>query len=493
MAHICWKLGLSSVPGRVRPSPGPSSVCALIAALVVTHSASLSAAECTRPTDPGGAGGYDYGDAKPSSFGNDQVLVWYTTDGPHAVNRASSRSDHVPDDVATVAAVTSDALTRYAAMGFRAPLSDSLSPSCGSNGGDARFDVYLVNMRGADGLSVPEAGRCASDSPKQCASYLVAKSNFADSYDSAELGIRTVLPHEAFHAVQNAYDVDLDRFWAEGSAQWAAKALDPTLTDLERNLPAFFQQTSRSLDAPTSGVTAAFLYGSAIWPVFLSERFGEDIVRRVLEAEAVQGDAALAATDMVLHSMQSSLADEFPLFAAWNAATGARAGSEGYENATNYPEVDASALSDSGAQAITSGLASFYYFAQTETATQIRLETDSARNRGLLVPLEGGSARVDLLAPLPADLNGAGIVVVSGITTSKKDAPFTISLTAPTAAPHATNNDSSGCSLSASAPRPRLPPAIGLCFLALAALMLRLRARGASTARAVATSDTPNP
>ena len=84
-----------------------------------------------------------------------------------------------------------------------------------------------MNMRGADGMAVPESGRCASVSPKQCASYLVAKSNYAEYYDSAELGIRTVLPHETFHAVQNAYDVDLDRFWAEGSAQWAAKMLDP--------------------------------------------------------------------------------------------------------------------------------------------------------------------------------------------------------------------------------------------------------------------------
>ena len=474
-----------------RPHPRARWLRVLVAALLATHSASLSAAECTRPTDPGGAGGYDYGDREPSSFGNDQVLVWYTTEGAHAVNRKSSRADQVPDDVATVAAITSDALTRYAALGFRPPISDSLSASCGENGGDGRFDVYLVNMRGADGLAVPESGRCTSESPKQCASYLVAKSNYADYYDTAELGIRTVLPHETFHAVQNAYDVDLDRFWAEGSAQWATKLLDPTLTDLERNLPAFFSQTARSLDAPPNGVTAAFLYGSAIWPVFLSARFGDDIVRSVLEAEAAQGDRALIATDTVLSGMQSSLADEFPLFAAWNAATGARSGTGGYEQAMDYPEVNVSELSSSGAQAITSGFSTFYYHLQTEAPVQIKLDTDRARNQGLLLPLEAGRARVDQLMALPAEFQGEGIVVVSGITTSKKDAPFSISLAAPSAAPQTAVKDSGGCSFARPLPAPRLPLPSALLLPLWAAR--RFRARRASNARAGGAAGTPSP
>ena len=447
---------------------------AVLSALLVTHTASVRAAECTRPTDPGGAGGYEYGDATLSSFGNDQVLVWYTTRGEHAVKSASSRADHVPNDVATVAAVTSDALARYAAMGFRTPLSDSLAPECGSNGGDARFDVYLMNMRGADGMAVPESGRCVSDSPKQCASYLVAKSNYAEYYESAELGIVTVLPHETFHAVQNAYDTDLDRFWAEGSAQWATKVLDPSLTDLERNLPAFFSQSSRSLDAPPSGVTSAFLYGSAIWPVFLSERFGDDIVRSVLEREAQQGEPAISATDAVLRTLQTSLADEFPLFAAWNAATGSRAGSAGYANALHYPEVDVAELANPSSKAITSGLASFYYHTRTDAPMQVLLETDDARNRGLLVPFEQGLPRLDQVAPLPAELRGEAIVVVSGVTTNKKDAPFTLSLHAPSPTTRSIE-DSGGCALSGLCRAPRLPLPFALLATALFAVACRGR------------------
>jgi len=440
-------------------------VGAALGVLLATQVASAHAATCTRPTDPGGAGGYAYGDFEASSYGNDQVLVWYTTEGANAVNRASSRADHVPDDVAMVAEVTSDALNRYAAMGFRVPLSDDLSANCGSNGGDARFDIYLMNMRGADGMAVPESGRCSSDQPKQCASYLIAKANYAEYYDSAEQGIRTVLPHETFHAVQNAYDADLDRFWAEGSAQWAAKVLDPTLTDLERNLPAFFSQSARSLDAPPSGVTSAFLYGSAIWPVFLSQRFSQDIVRSVLEQEAQQGDSAIVATDAVLHSLQSSLADEFPLFAAWNAATGTRTGTGGYESAKDYPEVDVSELDSAGSKAITSGLSSFYYHASTDSPVQVLLDTDSERNRGLLVPFEDGTLRVDQVEPLPAELHGEGIVVVSGITTSKKDAPFTLSLGAHAGAQDR-SKDADGCALSTPSQSSRDATPLAFSFIA---------------------------
>jgi len=468
-----------------RTRPVPLCSAALLATLLTTPP--TFAGECARPTDPGGGGGYDYGTAMVSSFGNARVLVWYTLEGEHAVNSASSRADHVPRDVVTVAAVTSDALASYAAMGLRAPLSDALSPSCGSNGGDARFDVYLVKMRGADGMTVVESDRCASVSPKQCASYLVAKSNYAEIYDTAELGIRTVLPHETFHAVQNAYDVDLERFWAEGSAQWAAKTLDPALTDLERNLTAFFSQSARSLDAPPSGVTAAFLYGSAIWPVFLSQRYGDDIVRSILEQEAEQGDSAIAATDLVLHAIGSSLADEFPLFAAWNSATGRRTGTGGYLNAVDYPEVELGELATSGSQAITSGLASFYYHAQTEMPTQVSIDTDSSRNRGLLVPFEDGLPRVDRLLPLPAELNGEGIVVVSGITTSKKDAPFKIS----SRARPLSSTEAAGCSLSRPS-KARQFPAL-LAFLALLLALRRVKARGLWSVRVARAADKPSP
>ncbi|HEY4187100.1 MAG TPA: MXAN_6640 family putative metalloprotease [Polyangia bacterium] len=385
---------------------------------------------CARPTDAAGIDDYAYGTATVQSFGNDSVLVWYATDGAHAVDTTSTRADGVPDDVADVAQVTADTLARYAIMGYRAPVSDAVNPACGSNGGDGRLDVYLVHMTGADGMTVAEAGRCTTaGTASSCASFLIVQARFADLYRTADLGVRTVLPHETFHAVQNAYDAGLDRFWAEGTAQWAVKTLDPTLTDLERFLPAFFSQTSRALDGPAGGVTSAYLYGAAVWPVFLTARHGDDIVRAILEQEASAGGPAITATDLALQAVGSSVAAEFPLFATWNAATGSRTGVGGYPNGAAYPLSPLSDFTASGGQGITSGLASFIYFAKLDAPADIALDGDPARNAGMWLPFESGVARVDQAVPLPARATGNGIIVVSGTTSNKTDAPFTVSVT----------------------------------------------------------------
>ena len=405
-------------------------VFALLGGAIASHA---NAQECTRPTDPAGAADYAYGSATVESFGTDTVLVWFTREGEHAVNTHSTRTDGVPDDVAEVAQVTTDALQSYAMMGFHAPIADSTNTACGSNGGDGRLDVYLVQMVGADGLTNAENGRCTlSGQASSCAAFILAKSDFSTYYDTASIGIHTVLPHETFHVIQDAYDTNLDRFWAEGTAQWAAKTLDPSLTDLERFLPAFFDEASRSLDAPATGVTADFLYGAAIWPVFLTQRHGETFVRSVLAQEALAGAHALDATNTVLESEMpaGSMASEFPLFAAWNAATGARADAHGYTNGAHYPSVMLSEIHSGTAQGITSGYATYYYHTTTTSPATVTLDTNATRNAGLLVPLENGRANLEAAAPLPAQLDGEGIVVVSGITAHKTDAPFTVHVAA---------------------------------------------------------------
>lgn len=436
--------------------------CGLLIAATACWIARTAAADCTRPTDPGGALGYAYGSAAVRSFGTATAVVWYTTEGEHAVNATSTRSDGVPDDVAEVAQVTSDALASYAAMRFRPPVSDAATPACGDDGGDGRLDVYLVHMTGGDGTTVAEPGRCtAVGSAQVCASYILARASFIGLYPSADIGIHTVLPHEVFHAVQNAYDAGLDRFWAEGTAQWAAKRLDPSLTDLERFLPAFFSQTARSLDAPANGVTSGFLYGAAIWPVFLTQRHGNELVRAIFDQEALAGPA-LAATDAALHASQSAMATEYPMFAAWNAATGTRAGRGGYPEAAMYPMAAVAELTGGSARGITSGFASYYFHVSVKTRAMVSLDTSATRNAGTLIPLVDGVAQLDAAAPLPAALAaGEAIVVVSGTTANKTDAPFSVTVAA---------GDDGGCAAGG-----RAQPSVGLAFLLLLTRRSRFR------------------
>ncbi len=403
----------------------------LAASSFATRAASAEDCFHTRPTDPGGANGYEYAPAEVRHFDGEKVRVFYAASGDHAPVLTSVRSDGVPDSVALVASVTDDALARYAAMGYRAPISDSTYDTCASNGGDGRFDVYLVRFGGADGVTVSEACKDVGKATR-CSGYIMADSTFSRSgYGSYAEGVRTVLPHETFHAIQNAYDAELDRAWAEGSAQWATKELDPSLKDLERFLPAFFSDNSRSMDVPASGATASYLYGAAIWPVFLSQRHGPAIVRRALEVEGESGGSSVTAVGVALSTLEkdpSSLESELPLFAAWNLATGKRAGQGGYTDAASYPMAKMLTLG-AEAQGLTTGYAWFGYALEASdeaTRRDVSIETDPTRNVGLLVPLESGVPDLTRVKKLPATDVGPSWVVVAGVSPKKSDAPYVL-------------------------------------------------------------------
>lgn len=436
-----------------------------------------------RPTDPQGAQGYSY-DAEPAAhFDTANVRVWYVTSGKHSVRPASSRVDGVPDDVARVGEVTESALQTYAAMGYRAPIADEDS-SCGSNGGDGRLDVYLVHFAAADGTTVAECCK-AVGSATQCASFILVEANFQGRYPTVDEGIRTVLPHEVFHTVQNAYDAELDRFWAEGTAQWAAKTLDPSLHDLERFLPSFFEEEGRSIDVPPGGVTAGYLYGAAIWPVFLTRRFDPAIVREILEEEAASGASALDAAREVLEHRRSSLDDAWPTFWTWNASTGARADATGYADAALYPLLPSHELADV-VSGITSGSIAYVYHVAPTARVDVTLESNGT-HRAYLLPLEGGKAVLAKATALPTATESEALVVLTSLTKSKADAPYTLRVTAATDEPTPSSSPSSaepraessgGCSASRAVPRGGAEYAIAAALLLLVVRRGRLSKGG---------------
>lgn len=391
---------------------------ALLAGLGVLASCRDLYAACVgRPADASGYAGYKYAPAEVKSYATAQVRVHYATTGAHAVDPASTRPDSVPNTVALAADLGEEALTKYAEMGFKKVPSDV---GCPSNGGDDKVDIYLVQFAGADGSTAAECNGGA------CSSFVLVESTFATKgYATAEEGFKTVVTHELFHAVQNAYRDKRDAFWSEGTAQWAMKKLHPELQDFERQLPAFFVDTSRSLDQPPSGPTAGFLYGSAVFPLFLTLKIDDNIIREVLEIEATGKDSLPAIAEAV-EKRGTSFADLYPLFGAWNAGTGRVSSTGGYPDAAKYPGIKLGKLED-GVAGITSGV-SYFAFKGTLAAKQdVVLETDPSRNAGVAVPVEGGTLKLERAAKLPATIDaGEWIVVVAGTTTKKTDARFAI-------------------------------------------------------------------
>ena len=407
--------------GRSRTGALLAGGAALVSLLGAARAA--SAAGCQgRPTDASGFQGYSYGAEPVKSFATARIRVHYAITGASSVDPTTTRADSVPDTVALAADVGEKALAKYAEMGFKQPPSDT---PCTSNGGDDKLDVYLVAFNGADGTTITES--CTGTA---CSSFVLVEASFSGrGYPSVAEGFRTVVAHELFHSVQDGYDSEIDRFWAEGTAQWAMKQVFPELVDFEQQLPAFFKDPTRSLDTQPSGVTAGFLYGSAVWPLFLTLRHGPDTVREIFEKE-LDGTKSLAATDALLMSKGSSLAEDYPLFGAWNTATKALAGTGGYPDAAKYPGVKLTPLAE-GATGITSGLSYFSYRATLDALSKVSVETDATRNAAVGVPIAAGKPDLSKAVKLPADLEGDVLVVVGGITTKKTDAPFTIHVGTP--------------------------------------------------------------
>ena len=372
---------------------------AAVVVSLLANARAASAAGCQgRPTDAAGFQGYSYGAEPVKSFATARVRVHYATTGTqrgrpdHDARRQRARHGGARRGRRREGARAST--PRWASSSRRAT-----SP-CTSNGGDDKLDVYLVAFTGADGTTIAES--CTG---RSCSSFVLVEATFSGrGYPSVAEGFRTVVAHELFHSVQDGYDSELDRFWAEGTAQWAMKNVFPELVDFEQQLPAFFKDPTRSLDTQPSGVTAGFLYGSAVWPLFLTLRHGPDTVREILEKE-LDGTKSLAATDAVLMGKGSSIAEDYPLFGAWNTATKTLAGTGGYPDAAKYPGVKLATLAE-GATGITSGLSYYSYRATLDAPSKVSVETDATRNAAVGVPIVGGQARPDEGREAPREPRG---------------------------------------------------------------------------------------
>ena len=300
-----------------------------------------------RPDTPGNnlQFAFDSGDLV-ETFGSadGHFLVHYTRTGPNGVPALDADVSGVPDFVEEVAAVYVEVLAHYqGTLGFRAPLDDS---AIGDNGGDERFDVYLVDFAGVgDGNYRDDA--CLPQNSEQCAGYMVEENDFSGyGYPSTLYANRILGSHEFFHAVQSAYDNGQGSVLAEGTAVWATESYRPALDDFEWFLDGYLDNPDRPLDTPLPGPVDPFSYGSAIFFQFLEEHYGPGTVRALWEAcENGAGGVAdpqwLEVLGPTLATQaSSSFAEAMVEFARWNLYTGVFGDpAASYQNGGSYPRV----------------------------------------------------------------------------------------------------------------------------------------------------------
>jgi len=295
----------------------------------------LSTVAAARPDSPGSTDMYRFavGDVvEHVDSAGGHVRVFFTRSGVNAVPAVDTDVNGTPDDVDQVAQLYEDVLAFYTGRGYQAPLSDAL---LADNGGDGRFDVYLVDFAGkADGIFVRQG--CGADN--RCSGYMVQENDFAGyGYPSLTYANRVLSSHEFFHAVQASYDNSESTVFLEGTAVWATEQFDASLKDFEGFVGGYLSRPSHSLDLPLPGPVDAFSYGAAIFFQYLGEKYGPVVIRELWEA-ADGTPTWFDAVDGVLKTHHSSFADAFFGFARWNLFTGKRADpTQSYAAGAGYP------------------------------------------------------------------------------------------------------------------------------------------------------------
>jgi len=301
----------------------------------------------TRPDTPGNNLQFNFEPGDVVEFhesASGSFRVHFTREGPNAVPDADTDASGVPDFVEQVAGVYDEVLAFYTGeLGFRAPVSDEALPD---NGGDGRFDVYLVDFAGV-GDGVFQVDGCSDDNPSICAGYMVQENDYAGyGYPSKLTANRILGSHELFHAVQAAYDRDQGSVFGEGTAVWATEQFDGTLADFEGLIDGYLNNPDHSLDLALPGPVDRFSYGAALYFQFLEERHGGGTVRALWERceDGASGEADpvwfTQIEPLLAEQAQTSFAESFVEFATWNLFTGSTADVErSYAGGAGYPSV----------------------------------------------------------------------------------------------------------------------------------------------------------
>ncbi|UCC81221.1 MAG: hypothetical protein JSW64_07655 [Candidatus Zixiibacteriota bacterium] len=299
-------------------------------------------------------------DNLPFTYGGSHFLIHYDTSGDSAcfepdidVNPADGHPDYI-NDLLDIFEYVWEYEVEF--LNYVGPLTDN------GRGGDDRLDVYLVNLgSGVFGFTIPDPD---SFNQYQMPGYIEIDNDFAGTHYGGSLetvlqAARVTAAHEFFHTVQYAYDetefdfIDVNipatykPWWLEASSTWMEDIVFDDVNDYLFYLPFFLPFPHMSLGTFSyvwGTVESYHPYGACVWPIYLSEKYGVDIIRRIWEGCAtVQGYNLLNVTDSLMRFRSSSLEKAFLEFAVWNIKVGEYADPDSsYDEGESFPFPDTS-------------------------------------------------------------------------------------------------------------------------------------------------------
>ena len=232
-------------------------------------------------------------DLRANGFGNLQrtletphFVLHYTTQGDWAVPTRDTNANGIPDFIDASAASWELVWQREVAqLGYPAP---KLTTDAAGNV-SSKFHVYFKDMP-YYGYCVPENVTLQSLSPVPmgtASAWIVVENDFAGFLPNDEDrtgtevvrtgALKVTQAHEFMHALQFNLNVYQSGWLMESHATWAEDAVYDDVND-------WHWYVNRFLRTPSLPITSRFVYGSAYFMNWLSERYGVDVARRIWEA-----------------------------------------------------------------------------------------------------------------------------------------------------------------------------------------------------------------
>jgi len=260
--------------------------------------------------------------------------IHYDTTGSYAVYQPTvdvDPADGVPDYVNRTAEYFERAWTvDMDTLGYDSPPYDGTS-----GGGTNLYDVYMRSYSGAYGVTFAE--NYSSQRPGRSydvTSYIYVDPTYAGfGYSDRTLPMKVTSAHEFFHAVQFAYSSNAGSWFMENCSTWMEETMWDEVNDCYGYMGYFFNYPHCTLTT----FNGAFEYGGFVWPTFLEENFGRDIIRLAWEYSI--SSSSLTALVAALDDNSSSIDVAYSEFATWNYITGSRDDGEHYSEGSEYNQV----------------------------------------------------------------------------------------------------------------------------------------------------------
>jgi hypothetical protein len=272
---------------------------------------------------------------KPFTYRTSNLVVHYDTGGEYPVYQPGvdiDPADGVPDYVNRVGDYMERSwYVEIDSMGYYAP------PFDGTAGGDSLYDVYIDMPLG---YAVPEDPSSQyPDRPWAVTSWIIIGNDLriARYPDDPLPFCKATCAHELFHACQFVfvgqiwYEEDYTSWLLEASSNWIEESVWDELNDVYYYLNDYLPVSEISLYHESG----RHMYASWIWNQYLSENYGRDILHSIwLKYMEVY---ACAAVDSVLHTLGTSMNDQFQEFAVWNWFTNYRDDGNHYSEGAFFP------------------------------------------------------------------------------------------------------------------------------------------------------------